>query len=234
LCAAELSAELAPSRGEQYVYDSDCDFCLELGAIPEGLFPKLVNGTQPSRVIFELGNLRVFPSLGEIIPGHLLIAPTYHVTATTKLNQEDRAALTQLVQKISDAFRRTHGEYPIFFEHGDPTGAEIAYGQCISHAHLHVLPQNIDMLPRLKKERGFIQSAKMSDLQIRIEEPYVSFAAGGDQCIHFFSAVDAPRQYMRALYSELIGNNNAHDWYSRIDPETTLNSAKKYRNILQE
>lgn len=212
-------------------YFSDCDFCLELRREPEGLFPKLAIDKSVSRIVLEAGHLRVFPSLGEILPGHLLIAPTYHVTASINLDAEDKSILFQLMNKISRAFMREHGEYPVYFEHGDPTGHEMAYGQCISHAHIHVLPVFVNMLDRLRTERPLIGGSNSQDSTVRITEPYVSFIDGSNLQTHYFSAVGAPRQYMRALYSELVGKAGAQDWFSRINIETTIHNAQKYTRI---
>lgn len=130
-----------------------CDFCNELNGRTGDLFSELLGGVPASRVIFEIGDLRLFPSLGEIIQGHLLIAPTYHVTSSLNFCQQDKKYFPLLITHIRQIYNDAHGGYPVFFEHGDPTGTYVFDGQCISHAHVHVLPTYVDLLSVLNRER---------------------------------------------------------------------------------
>jgi diadenosine tetraphosphate (Ap4A) HIT family hydrolase len=205
-----------------------CDFCSELNEGSGDRFSDALNGRCESRLVLRMSDLCVFPSLGEIVPGHLLIVPSYHVTAFTSIAPKDKAVLAQLIPLINRTFRFQHGEEPIFFEHGDPSGLDVFNGQCISHAHIHVLPHNVDMLAAVKRERRFLASAKINAPSVPVAEPYVALIES-DLTAHFFSSVNAPRQYLRALYSRLVGEPGGENWFERTDVETTLRHAARYR-----
>jgi len=213
------------------MYSSTCDFCNELTNNTNNLFSELLAGQRISRVIAAKGELRLVPSLGEIIPGHMLIVPTYHVTSSTLLTPDDKTALRDIFQHVQRIFVAANGQCPTAFEHGDPTGSEVFSGQCVSHAHIHILPTYVDMLSILHDERRFLFSALLSD-DVPVSEPYLSII-DGNGWVHYFSAVGAPRQYLRALYAKQVGQHDAQDWYRRIDMTKTLESLTKYAQLFK-
>jgi hypothetical protein len=89
------------------------------------------------------------------------------------------------------------------------------------------------MLPILRLERSFLCSAPIDDPQIQIDQPYVS-VLGEDQYVHYFSAIGAPRQYMRALYATLIGKTGAENWFARVEVAKTLESIAKYGRLFKQ
>jgi diadenosine tetraphosphate (Ap4A) HIT family hydrolase len=214
------------------MYSSTCDFCNELTNNTDNLFSELLAGQRISRVIAANGELRILPSLGEIIPGHLLIVPTYHITSSTLLTPDDKTALRDIFQHVQRTLVAANGQSPTAFEHGDPTGREVFSGQCVSHAHIHILPTYIDMLSILHAERPFLLSASLSD-DVPVREPYLSII-NGNGCVHYFSAVGAPRQYLRALYAKQVGQQGAEDWYAHIDIRKTRESVTKYAELFKK
>jgi diadenosine tetraphosphate (Ap4A) HIT family hydrolase len=214
-----------------FIYLSSCDFCAELAGSTDNLFSELLAGKQISRVIAEKGSLKILPSLGEIIPGHLLIIPTYHVTASTLLTSSDKAILRNIYSQVRKILISANGQPPTAFEHGDPTGREAFSGQCVSHAHIHILPIQVDMLARVHAERPFLLSASL-DGDVRVNEPYLSIIEG-DGHVHYFSGIGAPRQYLRALYASAVGQHGAEDWYPRIDITRTLERVNKYADLFK-
>lgn len=209
----------------------DCEFCQEFSS-GRGLFQKSLGQPHQTRIILQIGNLLVFPTLGAIVPGHLLVSPAYHVTSMLSLVDSDRAALKQIRERVDRCMVSDAGQHPVFFEHGDPTGEHSSYGQCISHAHVHILPVFVDMLPRLLAERKLIAVADSPNSDITIPDPYLSYSVGASSPTYYFSAIEAPRQYLRALYSELVGKPGAEHWYANVRAQETLSTAERYRSLL--
>jgi diadenosine tetraphosphate (Ap4A) HIT family hydrolase len=123
------------------------DFCAEFRTGEENLYSELLMevGKLPRdhpRIVAQSGDLVVFPSLGELEDGHLLISPRYHVTSMLHLTAADREELVKEMHRIRETYRGAHGHYPIFFEHGNPTRQQEGFANCIEHAHLHALPSN--------------------------------------------------------------------------------------------
>jgi len=207
-----------------------CDFCNEFYLRGEDLFTRRVQGRLRSRVVFSNRELRVVPSLGEIVPGHLLVVPSYHVTAGVHFHEEDGAALGGISSRISAVYRGKFGVAPIFFEHGDPTGRELAHGQCVDHAHIHAVPGGVEMLDVVRRDLRFLTVAHIGEFPVDVAEPYVC-VSDDDSRMHFFSAVGAPRQYLRALYGRLVGKEGAENWYAGLNIDDTVRSVIASREL---
>jgi diadenosine tetraphosphate (Ap4A) HIT family hydrolase len=212
--------------------DPGCDFCAEFNGLPDHLYSELVGRGGPARVVLTEGNLVAVPSLGEILPYHLLIIPTYHITSILNLLPNDRASFARLVRHICRAFKAAFGEKPVLFEHGDPKGTDVFNGQCVSHAHFHVLPRHVDLLSIVRSERPLLTSVALDDIGAVTDESYVA-VMDDDEVLHLFSSKDAPRQYLRALYGKLVGVADAEWWRARSSGATTAASTEKLRTLFR-
>lgn len=212
--------------------DPHCDFCAEFNGIHGDTFDKLTGEIALSRVVLQAGNLKVIPSLGEILPYHLLIVPTYHVTSILNLTGEDKAHFAELISHVRKVYEKKFGQAPVFFEHGDPTGKDIFGGQCVAHAHFHVLPKQVQLLSTVREERASIADIALSNLAGNVNQSYVA-VMGDNETLHLFSSKDAPRQYLRALYGKLAGVEGAENWYARRDGRVTSDSTDKLRQLFE-
>jgi diadenosine tetraphosphate (Ap4A) HIT family hydrolase len=206
-----------------------CDFCAELNGQGSEIYP-VPKATESARVVERLGGLRMLPSLGEIVQGHLLIVPTYHVTASTNFSDADKANCRTLVKFIQSRFSASFGEPPVFFEHGDPTGKEMLNGQCVEHAHVHALPKYANLLPEVRRSCRLLGVAGVGK-KIDLKEPYVAILDANDE-FNYFSAADAPRQYLRALYAKMVGREGAENWFANVDIDKTNESVRICREVL--
>ncbi|MBU1540648.1 MAG: HIT domain-containing protein [Alphaproteobacteria bacterium] len=214
----------------EFTAEEDCDFCVEWSGGLSDLFSKSSGASPEARLIAEYGPLKVFPCLGEIVRGHLLIAPTYHTTSMFRLAAGDDHHLVLAIEEVRRVFSTHFGGAPVFFEHGDPTGSVPVYGQCVSHAHIHVMPRAVNMRPGLEEFRHLFSDSLLSPKQ-QPETPYLLFI---DENLerHFFSAQEAPRQFLRTLYSSLVGKPERAEWFRNIDTDVTMARAAEYRRIL--
>jgi len=210
--------------------DPRCDFCAEFNGLDGDLYKKLIGKDGPSRIVLTEGNVVAVPSLGEILPYHLLVIPTYHITSILSLESGDKASFATLVRHIRGVFEAAFGETPVMFEHGDPKGTDVFNGQCISHAHFHILPRHVDLLAAVHAERPLLASISLDGISPATDEPYVAVVDDAE-VMHLFSSKDAPRQYLRALYGKLVGVDGAENWYARSSGVTTAASAEKLRKL---
>ena len=207
-----------------------CDFCAEFNGLGGDLYNELVGKSGPSRIVLTDGNLVAVPSLGEILPYHLLVIPAYHITSILNLEPEDREPFGRMVRHICGAFEAAFGEIPVLFEHGDPRGTDVFNGQCVSHAHFHILPKHIDLLSAVRAERPLLASVGLDEINAVTDESYVA-VMDNEEVLHLFSARNAPRQYLRALYGRLVGVSGAENWYVRSSGTITASSAEKLRAL---
>lgn len=210
-----------------------CDFCVEFSDNSESRMECLYPASLGSRLLFRRGKINVFPCLGSIEFGHILIATTYHCTAFTSIKEDDYGQYTEVVESLTTLMHKELGVKPTFFEHGDPDGVCELQGPCISHAHIHVAPNGGSILERLLSDRPYLGSVPLSRPQITLDEPYL-MCTDRKQTAHYFSAQGTPRQYLRQLYSEALANPDGWNWAANIDFNATALEATSLRRMLTE
>ncbi len=101
----------------------NCDFCIA-NSDPSHEVAK--------RTIIETENFRVFPTLGQITEGYLLIAPKEHYSCIGAMPDEKIEEFIELKEKTAEKLKKVYGPH-IFIEHG-------VIGQTVLHAHMHAIP----------------------------------------------------------------------------------------------
>ena len=91
--------------------------------------------------MFESDNFVVFPSLGQIVEGYLLIAPKKHYIGVSGIPKELYPELEEVCKKVRNKLSEVYC-VPLFFEHGPHK--ESKGGCCIDHAHIHAVPVKTD------------------------------------------------------------------------------------------
>lgn len=213
--------------------DIECDFCTELNGGTDCLFQDVVNDVDISRVALRNGGLSIFPCLGMLTDGHLLISPNYHTTSCFQLSHADAINLPILINVIRNRMIKDSGKCPVFFEHGNPTECESSSSACIDHAHLHILPFDPGMLETIQLERQLIGTSPLNSNPLhyaQVNEPYLMFL-DTNLVMHFFSTDNAPRQYLRYTYAKLIGKPDLGAWIPNISAEQTVKNANYYRGL---
>ena len=105
---------------------SDCVFC------------KIVAGQIPSTRVFEDEHTLAFMDLGQVNPGHVLVAVKKHAENLYALDDVQAAAVaracTHVARAIRDAFRPEG--MSVYQANGKPAG------QTVFHYHVHLLPRH--------------------------------------------------------------------------------------------
>jgi ATP adenylyltransferase len=83
------------------------------------------------------------PSLGAYVEGWTLVVPDEHVQAIADLSPGSRAAFDEAVDFLRQRITDTYGPV-ISFEHGS-VGSGRTAGCGVDHAHLHIVPHDIDI-----------------------------------------------------------------------------------------
>lgn len=104
------------------------------------IFCRLVAGEIPSAKVYEDDWTIAFMDLGQVTPGHVLVATKRHAVTLFDLSPEEAAAVLQTAQKVARAIQATF----------DPPGLTLLQangplgGQTVAHFHLHVVPRHAD------------------------------------------------------------------------------------------
>ena len=86
---------------------NNCPFCEKSKNGPEYV----------DRILYKSDNFVVFPSLGQIVEGHLLIASREHYIAMGEIPSKFYSELNSVCQKARRVLTENY-ESPLFFEHG--------------------------------------------------------------------------------------------------------------------
>jgi diadenosine tetraphosphate (Ap4A) HIT family hydrolase len=189
---------------------SQCEFCDEFAGRSANSFAAHYGHEVGSRTILEQDDFRVLPSLGQIVPGYLLILPNHHYRAFADMSLEELRAAEALKTYLSGQLRSTYGDY-LFFEHGARMPDSGGCG--ISHAHLHAVPfpGEKDPVQELTQAFAFEEVSSLLDLKrVQSEQSYLYYeAVRGHRYVLYPPFV--PSQYIRRLLAEALGSE-AWDW----------------------
>jgi len=190
------------------------DFLVESnGSVVGTLFESRYRGDPPTRLIAQAPRFAVLADLAPLCAGHVLIVPRRYYPSLGALPPEGWDELEQLLTRVADAVSHAFRD-PLIFEHGSSSYPQ--HSPCVSHAHLHVIPAEVDLAPDLRR-RGFEPKSiaslrELSDLAAR-DCAYVCWgsARGSVQVAEVEAGGGIPRQYLRRELAAVLGSEE-WDW----------------------
>lgn len=102
------------------------------------IFCRLVAGEIPSATVHEDDLTIAFMDIGQVTPGHVLVATKRHAATLFDTTPEEAAAVMQTARRIALAVRTAF----------DPAGLTLLQangaegGQTVGHFHMHVVPRH--------------------------------------------------------------------------------------------
>lgn len=93
--------------------------------------------------LLESPNFVILPSLGALVEGWVLVVPKQHFLSMATLPDSLIPEMQLLKERASEALHRIYGAV-CAFEHG-PADKQRRVGCGVDHAHLHILPTNLDL-----------------------------------------------------------------------------------------
>lgn len=158
----------------------------------------------------------VWPSVGALVPGWLLIVPKQHELNLAGLPPEAMAELAGLRDRAVRYLRQRVGPV-VQFEHG-PARIGLSAGCGVDHAHLHVVPTDVDLLTGAMAFRPDLRWDAVPSLAAA--RPAVmgglSYLFLRDQADRGWLTCgpDLPSQFFRRLIAHAVGKPEQHDWKS--------------------
>ena len=102
------------------------------------IFCRLVAGDIPAATVYEDRLTIAFMDIGQVNPGHVLVATKRHAATLFDITPEEAATVMQTAQRVAQAVRRAF----------DPPGLTLLQAnghegdQTVFHFHLHVVPRH--------------------------------------------------------------------------------------------
>lgn len=102
------------------------------------IFCDILNGTQPSSLVYQDQICTAFMDIQPVNPGHLLVIPNTHASRLSELDDKTSSHIFLVAKRLAAALRKS----PIACEGINLFLADGAVaGQDVFHIHLHVLPR---------------------------------------------------------------------------------------------
>jgi histidine triad (HIT) family protein len=102
------------------------------------IFCKLVSKEIPASIVFEDDQTLAFMDLGQVNPGHVLVASKRHAATLLDLSADEAAAVMRSAYRVAQAISATF----------DPPGLTLLQAngkegdQTVFHFHMHVVPRH--------------------------------------------------------------------------------------------
>lgn len=220
-----------------------CDYCDERKGV-KTVYNEIYGSR--NRIVYETKNFWVFPCLGQLKEGHLLIALKNHVNAIGMLGRDEITELENLIFMIKKFFKQEYGTDLLCFEHGtlDDNGNNGGCG--IYHMHLHLLPANkyeffgirdkiqedstneITSIDGLSETCIKVSENKTYILLMRVYEEQTKQVYIITNKQNYFVS-----QYMRKITGEIFGRTD-WDWHEKKQEEVEfLETMEKSRRFFE-
>lgn len=208
----------------------DCSFCCEFLGDDGGSYylknvASIVGG---GRIRLESPRFYVYPSVGSLISGHLLIVPKAHYTALSMACDDELRELDGVVkdvQKIQSKILLSTADYFIF-EHGI-IDVDKSMMNCVDHAHLHLLPLSVDLSVLSFVDFLPIKLLDLNGLNID-QSDYIFY--GNSREAYVALDKDKHPQYLRKRIHEQLGLNGHWNW--RNDPQ--VDKIREWLRLFEE
>lgn len=104
------------------------------------IFCRLIKGEIPAAKVYEDEQTIAFMDIGQVNPGHVLVASKRHAANLFELSADEAAAVMRTVHHVAHAVRATF----------DPPGLTLLQAngregdQTVFHFHMHIVPRHGD------------------------------------------------------------------------------------------
>ena len=189
-----------------------CPFCRELQS---GRLPDFVDSDIESRILHETDRFVVIPDISPLVPGHVMIVPKAHILCYGAVEAAAWDEFLDIVNTTRAIIGQHYGP-SVILEHGTRSVDDVA--DHVSHAHLHIVPADIDIRDSLVNFNT-TTIARLSDLSnwAARDEAYIYFESCAGERMVADRIVDIKRLFIRSEIARRIGlPDPLWDWRRHI------------------
>lgn len=169
-------------------------------------------------IVLENAHFAVMPTLGQFVPGWLMIVSKTHHASLSEHSVLELASVGELLSTVRQLLYPVYG-HCIAFEHGTRT-RDRRSGCCIDHTHLHVVPcaderrfRELIPLPALR----MINLESLGDAASEIGDYLlIVYSHDRDTCELIEACTPLPSQFLRQVLACVHGRAMEWDW--RLHP----------------
>lgn len=205
-----------------------CDFCRELNGENNLYWEVAERYNLPrNRVIYEGKKWVIFPTVGAIVPGYVLIVPKIHHLSLMSCSRDEINELEYLLKQTRKILERVYNCPCIAFEHGSGDSVNNRPSS-VDHCHLHILPLQEDIYNKIDIKE--FQLEQIESLKSLLENRWKSSSyllyQNHEEQFFLMHANTYISQYFRKLIALSEGVSEKWDWRTYCFDEnirTTLN-----------
>jgi histidine triad (HIT) family protein len=111
---------------------------MTLKSDPACVFCKIVAKQIPATVVYEDADVLAFMDIGQVNPGHVLVAAKTHAENIYELDDAQSGAVFRAAARVARAIRAAFspGGLSVYQANGKPAG------QTVFHFHMHLVPRH--------------------------------------------------------------------------------------------
>lgn len=165
---------------------------------------------EPGNKILANGKFHfVICGLGAFVPGYALLVTHSHIDSFSRLSSAEVEEYTQFRSNIEAAFIDQFGKL-LIYEHGGI--GENQAGGCVSHAHLHFMATEVDLIQHLLNIFPNNEENENDPIIKPANRPYLYVKQAHRRGCLFYVDTPLPRQFLRREIATLIGMGACWDY----------------------
>ena len=210
----------------------NCSFCDEINKVEDNdLFKKIFKDEGiTDRILLETDSFVVMPTIGSFVEGYMLIVTKNHYTSIAQISEEELCELNCVIKTCKSLISDKLNKKSVLFEHGSVPSCKTS-GACVEHAHLHIVPSNVDIDGALEEyEAEICEIEGLNHLQKNFStDPYLYYQSISEKEYLVESDI-IPYQFFRQVLCSAFGTLEYWDWRKNYGVENikkTLEIFKK-------
>ena len=199
-------------RDRQLVLPFECGMCRVVRESREEQGRPHVKTPMCDQPLWVTPNYIVFPALGQIVEGYLLIVSLEHIPCFGALSVDAWGELQSLKERLRRMLEEEFGPV-VFFEHGSASQSRLA-GNSVVHAHMHACPAPtafLDSVAAAVKPK-LVDNCTFARECFAAGQPYLLIEDHGGQSYGCAPPQGLPSQFLRRHLARSVNRIGEWDW----------------------
>jgi ATP adenylyltransferase len=200
-----------------------CCICSQIaGDASNDLFARAVGATEyVRRVPVESENFAVIPSLGPLVPGHVILCPKLHRVSFANVPSDHDEEFDRVLRNMRDLLKGLYSSGVHLFEHGMARdGSRVLCS--VDHAHLHLVPSPVSVISVLEPHPSLLVPPGLAGLRTLAWNNEYLFYESPDGRRLLIRADDQQfeSQYLRRVFAEALDQTGEWNWREHMKVST--------------
>lgn len=189
-----------------------------------------VGHTRKGRRLLDRKTFAVFPSLGALEDGHVLVCPKEHRISLASMAEDHSPELLEVISAVTTRLCAAYDRPVLLFEHGN--GVETTNPSCsVEHAHLHILPSQASvqiLMDEIRRLDGAIEGPLELVLRAAGGREYLLVGSSADRCV-LAPGRGFQSQFIRRTYATLTGEPDRWNWREHPNLDRVSRTVEAFR-----